>query len=553
MGYFTTNQLFLLPSFDPDEMEMAKLDGFLDVLEKSGVGDLLSPMGQEGRPGYNPYRMLATVIYGFAMRCPTLRELETACRNDLRFIYLMGQQRPDSASFCRFINDEIIPNESAIFSLVTSEIVRRYSIDVGDLFLDGTKIEANANKYKFVWKPKTAMQKLTDKANALAAGHGIPKDTGSGSVLLARYLDCLGAKAEEEGIDIGKVEFGSGRRPPQTATDYRSMSRMLQKMLDYEERVRICGPDRNSYYKTDTGSTAMCLKEDYYSGLGSEMHAGYNAQAGVSKGIVMCYLISQERNDVNTLIPFMERYFQLYGRYPERLCADSGYGSLRNYLYLEQEGIGNYVKFLQWEGYVSGKRPALYRVLEDGSIVCLGGRKAWPCSIPGHPPRNRNFTLFTITGCRRCIYRGYCKKSQKRKGEPFRIFEVCVRLELFKQKAAENLLSPKGIELRVNRSAQVEGTFGVIKKDMEYERFRRRGMAKTSAEFMLVCLGYNVRKLMRLISGTAKTRYWEAPPSLLPETFREPRAKILSRKKKRQVGLNEETRKSYKRKRGHAH
>ena len=51
------------------------------------------------------------------------------------------------------------------------------------------------------------------------------------------------------------------------------------------------------------------------------------------------------------------------------------------------------------------------------------------------------------------------------------------------------------IEMRVNRSTQVEGAFGVIKQDKDYERARRRGIENVSLEFMLICLGYNIRKL----------------------------------------------------------
>ena len=56
------------------------------------------------------------------------------------------------------------------------------------------------------------------------------------------------------------------------------LQKYLSTAMEYEEKERICGPDRNSYYKTDHDATAMCLKEDYYSGLGSNMHAAYNAQ-----------------------------------------------------------------------------------------------------------------------------------------------------------------------------------------------------------------------------------------------------------------------------------
>ena len=71
--------------------------------------------------------------------------------------------------------------------------------------------------------------------------------------------------------------------------------------------------------------------------------------------------------------------------------------------------------------------------------------------------------------------------------------------------------------MRINRSAQVEGTFGVIKQDMDYERVRRKGLENVSCECMLVCLGYNIRKLFTLITGKGKIDYWVAPKGLEAE------------------------------------
>lgn len=78
-------------------------------------------------------------------------------------------------------------------------------------------------------------------------------------------------------------------------------------------------------------------------------------------------------------------------------------------------------------------------------------------------------------------------------------------------------MSVKGIEIRVNSGSKVEGVFGIIKQDMNYERIRRRGLQKVSAEIMLVCLGYVIRKTFGLIDCTGSIEYWKAPEGLKPE------------------------------------
>lgn len=70
--------------------------------------------------------------------------------------------------------------------------------------------------------------------------------------------------------------------------------------------------------------------------------------------------------------------------------------------------------------------------------------------------------------------------------------------------------------------------FGVIKQDMDYDRFRRIHIDKVTSEFMLMVLGYNIRKLFRYYNGKLKLKYWKAPGDIEPEKFKKPSAKRLS-------------------------
>ena len=81
---------------------------------------------------------------------------------------------------------------------------------------------------------------------------------------------------------------------------------------------------------------------------------------------------------------------------------------------------------------------------------------------------------------------------------------------------------------------------------MDYDRVRRKGLDNVSAEFMLVCLGYNMRKLFALIEGKGKFDYWIAPDELEPELPRAPDMKKLMRMQP--MGKNEALRLSYKHK-----
>lgn len=293
---------------------------------------------------------------------------------------------------------------------------------------------------------------------------------------------------------------------------------------------KICGPNRKSYYKTEHDATAMVLKADYYAGLGTNMHAAYNTQILVIKGFVFSYYVSQSRSDIDDFVPILEEFKQYYGCFPKNACADSGYGSLKNYEYLASHHIGNYVKYFSWEGNVSGSYPDCYRLNNDDTITCLNGTVGNKAEIEGRHPKKAKSIFYKIEGCDKCDFKMYCMKYNKNVDCNYKIFEVVPQLIKYKQEAEANLLSVKGIEIRVNRSVQVEGVFGNEKQNRGYTRIRRRGLKKVSTEEMLVLLGLNIRKLFKFYETKSLPKFWEAPKELRPQEFKKPSAKKLSKK-----------------------
>ena len=553
MPYFTIEKMFLLPSFDIPFEEKQKLDVFLEILENSGIGPIIEKCTKKnyraGRKSYNPYRLFASIIYGFAKHSGSVRKIEESLNFDLRFIYLMERERPSYATISSFLNNVVVPNQEEVFSKIIASVIERFGINIDDVFLDGTKFEANANKFKFVWKPTTFHAKLNAKVKELLCGYiQLPSSKNSfTSKEIGEHLNSLIAVAKGMGVDSTTAKQGRGHAIAPIIKDINKLKGYLSKALDYEEKETICG-ERNSYCKTDKDATAMCLKEDYYSGLGSNMHAGYNVQLMVSKGIIVAYYVGQERSDFYEFVPTIEAFYKNNGFYPKRLCADAGYGSLSNYRYLREHNIENFVKYGMWRQDVSGNSFDYYKFNSDHKLVCLNGKIAREESCyNGRHTRAKNNKYYIIDNCRRCKYKALCFTPIKNKKAFVRVFETNEEMYLFKQEARENLLSRKGIEMRVNRSSQVEGTFGIIKQDMDYERIRRRGLRKVSAEIMLVSLGYVFRKVFGLLSGKGSIDYWLAPEDLMPEKIPELNLDKLLRKKKRAKGKNEALRSSYKR------
>lgn len=554
MAYFTTQQGYFFLCSDIPFEEKQKLNDFLLILEESGVGGIIEGAIARrpetgGRPSHNPYRLFATLLYAFSRHSGSLRRIEESIRFDTRFMYLMGQEVPSYSTISRFCNNVVVAEQRKIFTCIMSAIVRKYRIDVSDAFVDGTKLEANSNKYKFVWKPRKKHDRLNEGLRTIISGHFDLPDGKKEFISkeVAGFLSKLRAKIEAMGLVIVS---GTGHRQAQIVRDFHSLEKMLHKTLEYEEIEAICGPTRNSYYKTDRDATAMCLKEDYYSGLGSNMHAAYSLQILVAKGFILDYLVSQDRSDAKTFIPLLDNYHADYAAYPKRICADSGYGSLENYRYMARAGMENFVKPLTWKRMISGEYIDLFTFDSEENLVCLNGRKAVLLESVNAHSRGKGTRFYRVENCRRCTFKPYCMRTLKDKSSQTRTFEASHELYAFRKEATSNLLSPKGVEMRINRSSQVEGAFGVIKQDMDYERVRRRGLENVSAECMLVCLGYNIRKMFAIIEGRGKIDYWTAPDGLEPEIPKEANMKRLMRRPLK--GLNETLRKGYKYKKGTA-
>ncbi len=502
--------------------EYEKIDKFISILQKSGINQIIESVNNnrencKGRNSYNPYNMMATVLYCFSKFKSSVRELEELCYTDLRIIYLMEQCEPSYATFCDFINKYIKPYSVEIFSLITNAIIKEFNINTEIHYIDGTKIEANANKYNFVWKPKTYHKKLDFKIKELIKEMNF--EYNNVNIKAKEFIVLIKDYADINAINYYDIPNGKGKRLTKEQRIVKKSYEYLNKLVEYEEKEKLCGEERNSYYKTDIDATAMVLKEDYYSKLSHDFHAAYNTQVIVSSGLITMYGIFQKRDDQNTLIPMLEKYYKSYNKYPANLCGDSGYGTYANYEFINKNNIGNYLKFNSWNYESSGKRPKLF-FLEKNKFKCLNGNVGEYIFTKTHP-RYSDSKFYQFNGCNDCNYSYKCKEFLKDKTQNFRKAELSIKYETFKEEARKNLLSPEGIEIRINRSIQVEGTYGQIKQNMNYTRFRRRGINNVECEFMLECLGVNIRKLFKFFddSTLAKKSYWKKPIDLQEEIF----------------------------------
>jgi len=124
-----------------------------------------------GRPRCDSEKLLKVILFAFMQKgiC-SLRELEGLCRTDIRFMYLLdGIKAPSHSTFGNFIRNELSSSIEQIFNDINAYIFEVDKVDLEHTYIDGTKIEENANRYTWVWKRSSIKNrdKVFDKISTL--------------------------------------------------------------------------------------------------------------------------------------------------------------------------------------------------------------------------------------------------------------------------------------------------------------------------------------------------------------------------------------------------
>ena len=500
-----------LPLFLSDYLDL--LDPVLTFDRLMGGIDLNKyltdiPEYTTGRLRYNPVNMLKTVLFGFMTSgyC-SLRELEDNCKVNIRFMYLMDHQTPSYRTFGYFINEILQDKIENIFNDINHAIFNEEHVDLQHLYIDGSKFEANANKYTWVQKKATEKfryklyEKITaeiEEINAEIAWSGVQITTNPEYVpdYLNEIVEQLVLLWE---LDKSTFVYGSGKRKSKEQRHYEHLTTFCQKLQEYMQKIEICGPNRNSYSKTDNSATFMRIKTDYMGN--DQLLPAYNVQIGVADEYIAVVDVNHYRSDMDCFVPLMEHFKQTYGFYPKYPVADAGYGSYNNYIFCEQNGIEKYMKFPMFKKETKDRkyhedpfRAVNFRIDEQGVMRCPNDKAfhfLYRKNVRGNQ-YGRKEELYECEDCSGCPYAEKCKKTDKN-----RTVRINQELTSMHQEVIENLESIHGALLRMNRSIQAEGTFGIMKNDRWYKRIVRRGIHSVKLEVLLVAIGHNLYKYQK--------------------------------------------------------
>jgi transposase len=508
-----------IPSDDPVRLLSAFVEGM-------DLSDLYATYDRIRKNQATPRQMLKIMIYASMNRIYSSRDIETSCRRDINFMYLLdGAPVPDHSTIARFISLHLSQCAKEIMSEVGTLLLDLGEISGENIFIDGTKIESVANKYTFVWKSgvSKAMIKLGDKISAFCAEceelYGIKAvhEDKITEQTLKKLKKKLYKLKKDEGIEF---VHGTGKRKHALQRSIETLEGYVDRLKEYKEKLRICGK-RNSYAKTDTDATFMRMKEDAM--LNGQLKPAYNLQHGVDSEYVTWLGIYPNPTDTLTLIPFlkdMEKYMSF--KY-KNIVADAGYESEENYVFIERNGQTGYIKPQNYELSKTrnfkndiSRRENMDYDPETDSYTCRNGKKLSAVSVKTEKTSTgyqRKVTIYECHGCRNCPYKKECIKGNNCKTEfkdRNKKLYVSRKMEEKRSECLERITGEFGTQLRMNRSIQAEGSFANVKEDMNFRRYLYRGRENVLAQSTLLAIGFDINKLHhKIMSGRTGTHLFE--------------------------------------------
>jgi transposase len=471
-----------------------------DIIDRIDLSSLMRSYEGGGSSSYHPRMLLKVLVYGYLTNTYSSRKLEAAVKENIHFMWLAGMNRPDHHTINRFRSERLKKSIKKIFSRVVMLLAESGVVSLKEVYTDGTKLEAYANKYSFVWGKSIAynkariskqLEELWRYTQTLACqemGQQVPDFTQLDPDQVERTINQINEALKEKPVKKKirqKLIYAKKHWPG--------------KLKDYQEKENILG-QRNSYSKTDHDATFMRLKEDVMKN--GQLKPAYNIQLSTSQQYILQYSVHQKPSDTTTLPAHLEGFKSQYGKMPESITADAGYGSQENYAFFERHQITGYVKYNYFhkEQRESKKKPEA--LLDPNTLYYNPEQDAYICPMGQVMAHVRTDTEKSETGfqrirkhyqaenCRDCPLKAKCKPKHENA-----ILRVNHDLMKYKNQAKALLLSEEGVKKRKQRPADVEAVFGQLKENKNFRRFRLRGLEKVGIEMGLVSIAHNIAKL----------------------------------------------------------
>ena len=432
---------YLLPPSIQDWLPEGHLARFVvDIVEQIDLRSLKASYAGRGSQPYSPEMLLALLFYGYATGVFSSRKLERSTHDSVAFRYIAANSHPDHdtiAAFRHRFGKEI----SELFVQILHIAREMNVLKLCSISLDGTKIKANASKHKalsYEYACRLEEQIKNEVAELLRKGEAADQ---------ADIPDGMSIPAELERREKRLKAIAEAK----AEIERRAKERYSHEKKTYEEKIA-----QQTRQEQETGKKPRKDPEPPEPGPKSKDQVNltdsesrimpksggfeqtYNAQAAVdSKSmLIVANHVSQHPNDKQEMEPVLNALEKLPANLGTitTMIADCGYFSKNNVEACEHKEIIPYI--------------AIERGHHNPSLM---ERFLEPPPVPDNAD--------SVT------------------------------------KMKYRLKTRSGKAVYATRKTTVEPVFGIIKAVMGFRRFMLRGFKSVTAEWSLVCMAWNIKRL----------------------------------------------------------
>ena len=469
-----------------------------------------------GCPSYHPRMMLKIILCGYTQSAFSGRKIEDLTKDSIRMMWLAQGYEPSYRTINRFrVHPDMKELIRQCFVQFRCQLVKEELIDQEAIFIDGTKIEANANKFTFVWKKSVEkhhtnlVEKSNQLYNELLENEIIPEiERENDEQLSIEELTQIAEKLEEVVDEYTQKIDSSGdvSERKKLRSERKTPKQIIKQIYDWIIRKQKYEKDfeifdtRNSYSKTDRDATFMRMKDDYMKN--GQLKAGYNIQVASEGQYSLSYGVFANPTDTKTLIPFLDQIEKQYFELPKHIVADAGYGSEQNYDDILRKR--KRIPLITYNHYLNEQKRKFKNDPfktnnwaydeETDTYTCPNEKQL---TFQYHSVRTdktgfkRQFKIYECEDCMGCPLRELCTKAREGTNRKLMMNE---KWEQQKEYVRAKLSEEKTGAIYRQRKTDVEPVFGFLKANLGFTRFSVRGKSKVENEIGLALMAVNLRK-----------------------------------------------------------
>lgn len=418
-----------------------------------------------GNAQYDPRSMLKLLVYGYSYGVRSSRKLERACHHNLSFIWLTGGLKPDHKTIANYRRKHA-QSLKRILKQCVRICMKLDLIDGNILFVDGTKLKANVSKDSILDQKKIELElKKVDQR-----------------------IDTLLEECEKVDSD----ESGTGSyvtMKEELLTQKKLRSEIHSALQEFQKQ------DKKHISPTDKDSRMVKNATGYF--------MGYNCQVVTEdkNGLIVHSEIVDDAVDYKQLDKQITKANSNLNQQCKTAVADAGYDDFETMQKLSGKGVEILVPDSQKvrnENNEFNKNCFRYDKQND-CYYCPEGYKLHLVK-EDKVLNQRSYRIVKRRHCRECKHSGKCTKAIQGRTIKRSMFQETIDV------IRNNFSKQKSQKIFARRKFRAEHPFAHIKTNLGYNVFFLRGNARVNAEFSLMSLAYNIKRMWNILGLQALSK-----------------------------------------------